>query len=416
MNTEIKNKTLAVWLAFFFFTAPIIIDFFNGLFIVLDIQVPLSAFYRILLLIVSLFFIKYFDIKILFLIFIFLLLFIASNLVWLFHSDNYNLFREIQQFIRIVFPYFLVGALYYLNQYIDSIKMFKFLIYFGLIASLLIIFSYFTGIGIDSYGNYAFGVKSFFNAGNDISLSLLLILIVSLYVFTTSSKNRYLLYSFFILGALFLLGTRSGLIGGSMIFLTFIFLILFYKENIKLHGIKKYVIIFFSFLFLMLVIIKIVALLSEYNYMIERYTDLLEISPRVKSITIAYKRFENYDMTTMLMGESSYSFSTFVANNFQTTKVYLNGKFIEQDILDMYGSYGIVLGGLFLSVPFLLWIRAIYLSVRYGTLFATTLLMCMTIFLLHSFFAGHAINSPTVATVISIIYYYILEYNVQEPC
>ena len=84
------------------------------------------------------------------------------------------------------------------------------------------------------------------------------------------------------------------------------------------------------------------------------------------------------------------------------------GKLVEQDLYDMIGAYGVVLGLIFILVPVSFLVKSTFNFIYKRTLLNFTILIMMLLFIFQSFLAGHAINSPTVSAVVIIMYFQIL--------
>jgi hypothetical protein len=283
---------------------------------------------------------------------------------------------------------------------------------FGLIGGLSIIFSYLTGIGIETYGDYAFGIKSFFNAQNDISLALLLSLNLTIYMMNiVKEKSFYVISALVVSIGLLLLGTRAGMIGVAIVWLLNILGLLVLKdENMRIKLTFKVIISIFSFFVIGVFLYYTYQLMTEYSYMLEKFNfeDKSIFGVRGILIQAAIVRIENFNLLEILFGYGKYCF--FILNHITIFGNDIEMTAVEVDYLDTIGAYGYFLGGLILVYPIYIFLLSIKNFLLKRKLLATSMLIGMIIFIGHSIIAGHALVSPIVGTIISTYYYISLKY------
>ncbi len=346
-------------------------------------------------------------------------LFLCLLPIWYFLTSHYLPVVEIQAYVEILFPFALLCFFLYLLQHfeVDIKLLMKLVSLMAFITAASIIFSFFTDIGLQTYEKFEqnYGVKSFFKAQNAISLLMVLSLPMSCYLLLTELKFKYLVVVISILMAMLFLSTRTGLLGSVGVAFIYLFSMgLFGRKEVKINRIVKFSL--FTVLMIGLVVGSyfLFQFIMEYGYMVNKLAILLEQSPRAKLEAAGSERIAERSWLQSLLGEGSYSFRRFVEVAHRGWSRTAHGKNVEQDILDMIGYYGYIFGGLILLFPTFMGLRMTWIFFRKRTLLNLTFLLCILLFIGHSFLAGHAIKSPTVATVLVVVYVYIVKYRVFE--
>ena len=150
----------------------------------------------------------------------------------------------------------------------------------------------------------------------------------------------------------------------------------------------------------------------KYKYLLDKMILLTSHTPRDSLTTIASNRILERGFLNNIFGEGHLSFAKHIAMQYSSRKDFSHyGKLVEQDPYDMIGAYGVVLGLIFILVPFSLLLKATFNFIYKRTLLNFTILIMMLLFILQSFLAGHAINSPTVSAFVIIMYFQILSHK-----
>jgi hypothetical protein len=401
---------------FLFCALPFTFDFLYGFLIAtLAIDVPVSAIYRFVILlplIVLLLFSKKKLVKQL--VGVMLALFLFSFMFWDINSFDI-FFREIKQFIKVLYIFLYIALYFYLDDgvsYYDRIlRLFSFI---GVFISIIIVLSFVFDVGVSTYGEYSFATKSFFDAQNDIALSLLLILNVQFYLFVYKGEKKHLIFYPVTFLALFFLGNRAGLIGGIGVTAAYIYLLTTKANQVDVSSIKRYFILILVGGSLIVAAKTAIDYLSDYQYMYEKYSSLVSESPRFKLINAAESELEGSSSVELLFGQGTVNFSKGVESYYPSGKQYSYGKFVEQDFYDMVGSYGIVLGGGVVLVHLLFFINSLWRAITGKLLNDYFVLIGCLLFISHAFMAGHAIVSPTVSPIIALYYYLLLKVREQR--
>lgn len=402
----------------FLLVVPVVIDFFNGLiFFVAGADISIGAMYRLALMGITLPYVILATNKLIKIWCTLLVVsFCMSWLVWNSYADFIDLKSEFEFLARIMFPYFLLAYFLYIQEkYIFTFDyILGTMVWFGVIGGGLLVFSLITGIGILSYDIYSYGVQSFFIAVNDIGLVLLISFAAAMYRMMAKISLIRVVIAFTIFGGLLATGTRTGSAGAAGVFLVFILAPMFYgKNNVKMSSTFKAV--FLGILFFILVGgLKVgYDIIQKYPYMLQKFEVLGEgESARYVLEKAATERIENRPMLLQVFGEGSFAFHKYVELGVTGGKTYSHGKLVEQDILDFLGSYGLITGLLMLGFPVSMLIINGINFLRNGRKFRDMAICVMlTLFIFHSFTAGHALNSPTVSTAIVVAYFYVFGYK-----
>ena len=86
---------------------------------------------------------------------------------------------DISVIVKVLFPTIILGFLFYINDKtkLTADQLINLFLGFCFVASVAIVFSLITGIGINTYGDgevsYTYGTKSLFKAQNDMGVTLL---------------------------------------------------------------------------------------------------------------------------------------------------------------------------------------------------------------------------------------------------
>jgi hypothetical protein len=161
---------------------PLIGDILTGVFdVVLGINFPLSALIRAVILLFGL--LLLFNSSSLFSKYLALLssIYFALSVYWMFSTQGQWVSENLSNFIQTFFP-LLCFLIFW--EYIKFIKIEPLMVslsLYGLIAAGSIILFFILGIGRESYGDYTFGVKGVFVAGNDIGIAIILSSMVAWY-------------------------------------------------------------------------------------------------------------------------------------------------------------------------------------------------------------------------------------------
>ena len=414
---QLSKTTIFTILNVLILIIPVAVDFFNGLiFYVSGSEVSVGSLYRVMLIGLTLPFIiltKNRFIKIW--CSVMFLMFLISFCIWNFTADFVELKTELEFLSRIMFPYFLLAYFLYLQeQYLLKFEdIQKQLNIFGTIIGGMIVFSFITGIGIKTYDDYSYGVKSFFIAVNDVGLCLLICFASCLSRMLAEFTLTRAVQAILCFVGLLATGSRTGTAGAAVVMVFFLVLPMFYgKANIKMSSTFKITMLTVMLSGTALMVKVAYDYIQEYPYMLEKFESMGEESARAHLENAAMNRITNRPVYMQVFGEGTFAFHKYVEIFNTGGKTYAKGKWVEQDIMDMIGSYGYVVGGMMLGFPVLILILIGLKFLTQGRRFRDVAFCTMTgLFVMHAFTAGHAINSPTVATAIVVMYFYGVGYK-----
>jgi hypothetical protein len=356
--------------------------------------------------------------------------------IWLFYMSFWAvrqgaipLFHNINTFLRTIYVMCILllvsNALVKAHRQGESVTdLLSFsIIGYGAIASLSIVFSFITGIGKLTYGGWAFGIKSFFVGGNDIGLAMLMGLIFSWIRFWQTGQWRMLGVIMFITFSVSLIGSRAAWGGVLGITICFVMAFLLFKKDTSLRTSILKVVIFVCFSTVGTYTTKLVYdNFDDLAFHVDKVTELMEgVSPRAFLEEAAWDVLDDRDLVDDIMGQGLVFQYKLYAELFLKNPTPTGGRKhsnafreVEQDFLDLYGIYGVVLTSVFLLFHFYFWLLSWRMFWRRRSIEYFGCLMAVTLFLFHGLLAGHALISPQVCTLVGSIYAY-LQFRSKQP-
>ena len=321
---------------------------------------------------------------------------------------NAHIITELDAFTRILYFLLLIIFFNYYGQYFPTLWIIRLTCNYGLCIAGLLIFSFVTGITNYSYGeDYGFGVKSFFMAGNDLGLTMILSLIFNGLACFYSSTLFSLLRLVCVAIGCFLIGSRVGMIGCISFVLFDLFYYFIHRSHSRKDQIKKLL------LFMLLIITffwKGITVVSNiYNsfdaYTLEKFTIEGMANARTVLTNAAVEHMERFDCIGLLIGHGASTLYQDVAHNVgaDTTQ-----RAVEADYYDIIGSYGYLLGGIIILffVSFLIIAYKRFLKNKgFGYM---SLFLLFLFFIIASLFAGHAIKNVMAASLYAIGTYLVI--------
>ncbi|MEK7434585.1 MAG: O-antigen ligase family protein [Cyanobacteriota bacterium] len=414
----LEKKSLNYILIMSIFVFPVFIDLFNG-FIqrYLNISFSIGIIYRVSVLCLIfpfIFKLKNFYLKS----FLSLItgLWLVCQSVWLFYYINYDRFYsftwEIQYFSKILLIFIVLSFLLKVDQdyKIDINILIEKCTTWATIASSAIIFSGITKIGLSSYEGVGFGTTSFFIAINDISLTLLMILPFNIYYFIKKSTlPNFIKFAINALSLVFI-ASRSGTLGAVFLIFIYTFAILFEQ---KLSLKKRFSLFSLSFISLSSLIGLVFYIVITNPFLLIKILSLNKVSPRHLFEVIGIERINSREEVFQIFGEGLYSFGkhvqSIIFHSVGSENNQLYGQIVENDRFDLIGAYGYILGGILFLFPIFLMFKSFILFSTKKTLLSFTFFISITLFVLHSYTAGHGMANVYLQGVLSMNYFYILK-------
>lgn len=404
VNKGLKNEKLYLFYVFIF---SIIIDALNGYFQVQKgIQLPIGVVYRLSVMTLLLYLLrKEIIIKALF----FIIAFIPILLYWS-ECHQSDIIYEINTFSNIIYLYLFI--LFFCKN-IDRFNLknlFNYIIWSGMIIAIILFICYIFNIGNKSYGDdYGFGTKGFFKAGNDLSLTLVFMLVISILYYLIFSRNILnIMISIFIgLGAI-LIGSRVGMILSSVILFSFFIYLFFNKKN--RNGLFIKIISFLVLCFIPFYLYNLYNLMD--SYALNRLTLESMENARTGLTQIAISHINDFNGLDIFIGQGADPLFGKLGSVLHLPQGF--NKMVEADIYEIIGSYGFVFGGIiFFFFYYVCWkgFKSWFMN-RNITNFC--LFFLTFIFIVVGALAGHAIKNVMVAPIYGVVSAIILRnYKIQ---
>ena len=361
---------------------------------------------------------------------VFLLVFLASNLVWSLASDAYSLSHEVNQAMKVAFPWLVAGIFLFLHQQapIDRLYLFKLIAWAGFLSALSMLGALAFGIGRETYGSWSYGSKGLFNAQNDIGLTLVMTLVAAALLLVRTRSVFYLVVTFSITSAGLLLGTRTGVLGPVVVVLGF-FLAAFLNPRLfapprERRGWWSTAVLILPGVLAIVVAAAIFSQSDKTTYLLKRIESLSEETPRSKLEAAGIERLRERGLVLNLVGEGGLAFKKHVAENIgyerekidhgaltavgKSKKLPFSVHRVENDLIDILGFYGIAQFAVIYGALAVVYLLALRKAVRAWNIENVALLLMLTLFLAHSSLAGHGIFSAQVGTVLAPVLFLLL--------
>lgn len=335
---------------------------------------------------------------------------------WISTLSSVNIGLNLIYILLTLFPMIVTMLIYHCLELGDaqgqdwSEFAFKCIINYGIVASVTLYFTLITGIGQQTYGDWAFGYKAFFTGGNDIGLTLLLSLCLAWRSFWINERLWDIFVVFFITGGILIIGSRASYGGAAAVSMFFSLALMFKQSNyLKIKFYKMAVVLgigSISYFVVSLVIENI----DDLAFQVQMVTELLEgTSPRESLARAGDEVIANRSLLYDIFGQGTNFW-------YHLHDVYFLGesapigprgvpfKMVEADFNDLIGLYGFVFGSLVLLY------HVCYAGLSFRLYFQTknipsiALVLAITMYIFHGLAAGHAMLSPQTATVIGGIY------------
>lgn len=321
---------------------------------------------------------------------------------------------------RWLYPFsVLLVTLALLEKFGDqSALLIRGIAYYGWVFGCFMLFSFVTGLGIQSYGDIAFGIKSFYVGGNDIGLTALMSLSMLFVLLYQRVSLWGLIKITLCLIGLMLLGTKAGALGGIALTMAFAGILLIFKPA---HSVLQLSAKTFS----ALVIAAAVGIagyyvqqnIDEFEYQVTQVNQLLEgESPRERLIQSGADHLEDYPDRGQWFGAGSEFYQGAGREYYLThnnNSGYSTFKSIEQEWMDLRGGFGVPFAALIFLTHIFFIVAAIWLWFRRPTVEHFGIVAALLIYFVHGYFAGHAFVSGQPSGVAGVLYGLIV-YRIQR--
>lgn len=321
-------------------------------------------------------------------------------LVSIYPTADINFISELTLLTRWVYPFTVVlitvSALVYFDNHEQL--LIRGLAHYGWVFGLFMVFSFVTGVGIPSYQDGVFGIKSFYIGGNDIGLAALISLCAMFVLLHQHFSLLNLGKIILCLVGLLLLGTKAGWAGALV--LTAIFILLFRRARWVLLPV---VIVATS-----LGINWVQSNQESLGYQVAQIQAVIAgANPRETLITAAEGQLEKYPNKAEWTG-GGHSFFTGSGREYYINHNNTTGtetfKAIEQEWYDLRGGYGVPFASFVFACHLLFFLLTATLWWYRPNVEHFAFVIASGVFIGHGILAGHAFVSGQPGGLIAVIY------------
>lgn len=301
---------------------------------------------------------------------------------------------------------------------IEQDELLKFIQYAAYILGFFMLISPQFGIQRESYGDYAYGNKGIFFAGNDITLTLGLALIAAGYnlVLVRFSWLKLILltlsaYACIQIGTRASLGVLIGVALTTIICLIWSHPTLNSRNSITIiRKIKKWIITVLVLASMSILLLYGLDKQQENIYQQQKLEQIIQGDlPRSLLIQAGSTHIAERSDWYNLIGEGTDSFQRGVASHYPSNQ---DRKAIEVDWMDIYGAHGFIFTLLIHAFILLVLIRSIHRFVVKRDSLHGLIASASILYLGQSIFAGHALTSPVPTTLMAG--YFALFYTIKN--
>lgn len=402
-------RLLAVLLVAFL---PVWIDTFYGIVSYLGLEaLKISLLYRLALLAAGIYVV--FSSKHWLSYAVFTLVLFWSVIAWVntLATGEAPLVQGVTHVTRLIFPFclallvmLLVGRSGRLSQ-----LLLRGLAHYGWVFGVFVIFSFVSGIGLLSYGDHAFGVKSFYVAGNDIGLTALMSLIIQFALLYRHFRWRRLGGIALTLIGLLLLGTKTSWAGSVLVVSFFLIAFLFFRPVRGRRGLAAKAVTFSVGALLVLTTVNFVhANYEQLQFQLNQFAQIAAgKSPRAELVRVTDEVFSGAENKAVYsgMGQKFYrGVSEGYFQTYQKSDPTAVEKYVEADWHDLRGAYGIPFASFVFALHWGLLAMLFWRWLQKPDILSSAYLLVLTLFNAHAFLAGHAYMSSQVGGFVGMIY------------
>jgi hypothetical protein len=408
MSWEITHSKLyGEYLLFIVIIFSLVIDMLNGYLLnIVGVHTPIGIIYRgVLMFVLFIIFFKSTSTIFKRLLCLNLFLFLLAVSSWFLFQENFSIFIELTQ----------VSKLFYLNLFIVYVNKYKYRfkfdyviklgVYWGLISCFTNIICFFAGFGVNSYGESSgFGVKAFFNAGNDFGLACIMSLLISCIYCIRERSKLSLLYLIIICVGTLLIGTRGVLVSVPLILVSTVLYIGFIndREIFLSKRVKHFIGLFIGF-GLIIGFIKMVLWGLENvkeDYIRNRMTFEGLSNARTSLIDVAIDSISNFNSVEFFFGRGYYGSTSYIGNSLNLSV----NRMIEADFYEIISSYGWLFGICLLMPYILLYMKSIRLVFKNKSYLSFLAFIGLSLILWHGVLAGHVVFNAMLVPFMGIFY------------
>ena len=378
---------------------PLIVDFITGLFEYTSIDFPIGRLYRGLLWgtgLLYLFYRRKFGF-----VGLLILLWGIHLLIWSQFNEHFDLVYDFTFFLKVTYFFVLYDVLSDLAIKDKGKYILKYLKWYYKLIILIFCFSFVTGIGIPTYGQWGFGTRSFFGAQNDIGITILILF--TLFIFNRKQFGVGWIWIFLGYFSLLISGTTTGMMISTLILVSYVLVKFFLSKISPLKKLGLGIAITVVVLGSSAAVYKLV---SSTPYFVRKYENILDRGVRADVTSWAQQYYQDRGVGRNIFGEGISAFTknfAYYAEGSKRQKFEKKGAFVERDLHDLRGAYGLFLLILLILFYGLIWLLAAARLQKFPNIFYLSVLLVITICYLHGYMAGHVFYSPTVGGILAAV-------------
>ena len=315
-------------------------------------------------------------------------------------------FSVVSMAFKTIYPYFLLAILFN-NRFLNEHIICKYFLLNGFLSGLVLIFCFLFDAGFPSYVEGVYGTKGLFIAANDIGLSLLFADALANLMYLKTRKTIYFLLAIIISSSCCLIGSMAGFGGvGIILFLLFCSINILKFSDFKSSINQRLVSIIMLCFVLMYVISSLYTIIQEDPYLAVKYSDiqgsLLENSGRKNLAAAADDVIASFAFPDVLWGAGA-KFIYEVGRTLQ----FGGSKGVEIDFYDIFGMFGIIFAVLVYILPIYCLFKSLAKFIKTRQIFYIWSAVAFVLYIIHSFYGGHAYTSPMASTGL-VVFIYLL--------
>ena len=392
----------------FLFILSIAIDNINGyLMVQRGIKTPIGQLFRFLIIIIIISILQRKESAVRKIAFSSFFILVYSLYFTVFYDASFS--REMMVLIRIFYTPFLILFFYTERRAFNIEQLYKYIVNYGFLISSLIIVCFIMGWGNLSYREaYGFGVKAFYKAGNDLSLTIVFSLAISCVYYSKYSENAFTLAkcTLITIGGI-LIGTRVSMLLCPTIY--FLFLCIYFVFLDKKSNIVRYVYLIGAFAIVVYIGNIVYNMLDDWTMARFEMESIQSARDDLKEPAIKY--ISTLDGFSLFFGEGYSSLGKFISNRLGSD---IEEKSAEADWVEMVGSYGYLVGGLIIFFYIYIVKKAIAKYKRERSFENLMLFFLTALFVVVSYFAGHAMNNSMISPLYGVVASIVLTKSIGE--
>lgn len=313
----------------------------------------------------------------------------------------------ISSYIKYIYGYFVLIILLCNDDCRNLNIVLNNAILYAVGAAISLIYCGIFDVGYSSYFEGGFGIKGFFIAMNDVSITMLMLNAFSLYMYERTNDFKYFIYSLIISIGASLVGSIACYAGTVIIYAAYtvsIFLIRF--KDFQPTSRQRIIILILIYIVVAYFVTIIITIINEDSYLSRKYDDLLSVflehSGRAYLVDAGKEYLNNQSFIKWIFGSGDL-FYYGLAQNLGMSDM----KGVESDFWDLLGTFGILMTILLFWYPVKILFYSIHSFFKERLLLYYWITIISSIFLGNSFYSGHALTSPLTMSYFILVFYLV---------